>query len=193
MKISLSEGKELVKLARSSIELSFEKKKPKTNKFKEKRGVFVTLLLNNQLRGCMGYTEPVKPLGEATIGVARQAAFYDPRFLALQKKELDEIIVEVSVLTLPKLISVKNPKDYSKKIKLGKDGLIAEISPFRGLLLPQVPIEQKWTKEQFLNNLCLKAGLLEDTWKSKEVKIYKFQAQVFKELRPRGEIVEVKN
>jgi len=193
MKISLSEGKELVKLARSSIELSFEKKKPKTNKFKEKRGVFVTLLLNNQLRGCIGYTEPVKPLGEATIGVARQAAFYDPRFLAIQKKELDEIIVEVSVLTLPKLISVKNPKDYSKKIKLGKDGLIAEISPFRGLLLPQVPIEQKWTKEQFLNNLCLKAGLLEDTWKSKEVKIYKFQAQVFKELRPRGEIVEVKN
>ena len=193
MKLSLAQGKEIVKLARKSVELSFEKKPLKTDKFKEERGVFVTLLLDNQLRGCIGYPEPIKPLGEATIESARHAAFQDPRFLALQKKELDKITIEVSVLTLPELIKVKDPKEYPDKIELGKDGLIMEISPFKGLLLPQVPIEQKWTKQEFLDRTCVKAGLLENTWKEGNIKLYKFQSQIFKELTPNGDIVEVKH
>ncbi len=193
MKLSLAQGKELVKLARNSITLYFEKKDLKTDKFKEERGVFVTLLLDNQLRGCIGYSEPIKPLGEATIEVARHAAFQDPRFLPLEKEELDKIIIEVSVLTLPELIKVKNPEEYPDKIELGKDGLIVEISPFKGLLLPQVPIEQKWTKQEFLDHTCLKAGLLANTWKEGSIKLYRFQSQIFKELTPCGEIIEVES
>lgn len=188
--LNLEQGQELVKLARNSIKSYFEGKELKTEKFKEKRGVFVTLLLDNHLRGCIGYPEPVKPLGEATIEVARYAAFEDPRFLPLKKEEFDNIIVEVSILTLPKLIKVKDPKEYVDKIKIGRDGLIIEIPPFRGLLLPQVPIEQNWTKQEFLEQTCLKAGLLANTWKEGDIDLYTFQSQIFKETEPNRKITE---
>lgn len=175
------QGKKLVKLARKSVESYFSKKEIKDTEFKEKRGVFVTIhTTDGDLRGCIGYIKAVKPLGQAVVEAARAAAFSDPRFPPLKKQELNEIIFEVSVLTEPKLIKVE-PEDYPKNIEIGKDGLIINCRGFEGILLPQVPIEQKWDQEQFLNALCQKASLLPETWKEKYCKIYKFQAEIFKE------------
>lgn len=79
-----------------------------------------------------------------------------------------------------------------KKIKIGKDGLIAEKGYFKGLLLPQVPIEQGWDVEEFLNQTCMKAGLPPDSWIDKDTKIYQFSGQIFTEMSPKGDIKEKK-
>jgi len=192
--LALEDGKELVKLARETVENFFKKKefKIKETKFKEKKGVFVSIhtFPKHELRGCIGYPYPVLPLGEATQRAAFSAAFEDSRFPPLSEKELDRVVFEVSVLTLPQLIKVKNPKDYPKQIEIGKDGLIIEHDFFKGLLLPQVAIEFKWDAETFLQQACLKAGLLPDMWLDPKTKIYKFQCQIFKEKEPRGEIIQ---
>jgi len=186
----LEEGKKLVKLARDSIKTYFENKEIKSES-SEKRGVFVTIHTHSshQLRGCIGFPEPVLPLKEAIIKASRASAFSDPRFLPLKKEELDKVIIEVSILTLPELIKVKKPEEYLGQIKIGRDGLIAEVENFRGLLLPQVAVEQKWGVEEFLNQVCLKAGLLENTWKQGECKIHSFRSQIFLEKEPNGEII----
>ncbi len=189
--LSLEESKKLVKLARNTIKAYFEDKEIKPEP-SEKRGVFVTIHTypSHQLRGCIGFPEPVLPLEEAIIQAAKAAAFSDPRFIPLKEEELNKVIFEVSVLTLPELVKIKKPEEYLEKIKVGRDGLIIEVENFKGLLLPQVAIEQKWGVEEFLGNVCLKAGLLEDTWKQGECKIYSFMAQVFLEKEPNGEIIE---
>ncbi len=172
------QGKKLVKLARKSVESHFSKQEITNKEFKEKSGVFVTInTIDGDLRGCIGYLTAIKPLGQAIIEAARAAAFSDPRFPPLKQAELDEIIFEVSVLTEPKIIK----DNYLKNIEIGKDGLIIECKGFEGILLPQVATENNWNQEQFLNALCQKANLLPETWKNKECKIYKFQAQIFKE------------
>lgn len=187
--MDLNRGKKLVMLARKSVESYFLKQEVKDTEFEEKSGVFVSLhAMDGDLKGCMGYLKPFKPLGQAVIEIARAAAFSDPRFRPLMQKELGQVIFEVSVLTKPELIKVKNPKEYSKKIKMGRDGLILECEGYESILLPQVPKQFGWDAEQFLSALCNKAGLLEDTWKSKKCKIYKFQAEIFKENMPNGEI-----
>ncbi len=187
--MDLNRGKKLVMLARKSVESYFLKQEIKDAEFKEKLGVFVSIhAVDGDLKGCMGYITSVKPLGPAVIEIARAAAFSDPRFRPLMQKELEQVVFEVSVLTKPELIKVKNPEEYIKKIKVGKDGLILECDGYEGILLPQVPKQFNWDAEQFLNALCNKAGLLEDTWKSKKCKIYKFQAEIFKENMPNGEI-----
>jgi len=194
--LSKEDGKELVRLARKTVEDYFKKKKLeiKETKFKEKRGVFVTIHTypEHKLRGCIGYPTPVLPLGEALQKAAFSAAFQDPRFYPLKESELNEIIFEVSVLTEPELIRVKDPKEYLEKIKIGKDGLMIEYGHHSGLLLPQVPLEfkPKWNVQTFLEQTCLKAGLLPDMWLDDRVKIYKFQAQVFSEKRPKREIIQ---
>jgi len=180
------QGKKLVMLARKSVESYFSKKEIKDTEFKEKQGVFVTIHTEEgDLRGCIGYLKPIKPLGQAVIETARAAAFSDPRFKPLVKQELDEIIFEVSVLTKPELIKVKDSKEYLEKIEIGKDGLILNCEGYEGILLPQVPEQHNWNVEQFLEALCQKAGLLEDTWKQKKCNIYKFQAEIFKEKQPK--------
>jgi hypothetical protein len=92
------------------------------------------------------------------------------------------------VLTPPQLIEVKKPTEYAAKIKVGKDGLIVERGMFKGLLLPQVPVEWKWDEEEFLCQCCIKAGLPPDNWLLEGTKIYKFQAIIFEEEKPRGEV-----
>lgn len=194
MNLSLEQGKKLVKLARDSINAYFSNKEIKAEEFTEKRGVFVTIHSYpiNQLRGCIGFPEPFLPLGEAVIKSARAAAFSDPRFFPLEKEELNSVIFEVSVLTKPELIKVKKPEECLKKIKIGRDGLIAESENFKGLLLTIVAVDQKWGVEEFLNQTCIKAGLAPETWKKPDCKIYSFQTQVFREKAPNGEIEEVK-
>jgi len=143
-----------------------------------------------QLRGCIGYPEPILPLAEATISSAINSATKDPRFLPISTKELENILMEVSVLTPPELIVVKNPKEYIEKIEIGRDGIVVERGAFKGLLLPQVPIEQNWDEKEFLSNTCMKAWLPPDAWLDESTIIYKFRGQIFTEIEPEGEIKE---
>jgi len=157
----------------------------------EKCGVFVTLHLlsvgRRSLRGCIGFPEPVKPLIEAVVDAAISAAVRDPRFQPLTKGEFEDVEIEVSVLTPPELIEAK-PQDLVKAVKVGRDGLIAERGWNRGLLLPQVPVEEKWDVEEFLMYTCLKAGLGPDQWLDPKTKFYSFRAIVFGEEGPKGPV-----
>jgi len=193
--LSKSDGKELVKLARKTVENYFKNKKLKMKgtKFKEKRGIFVSIhtFPDHELRGCIGYPYPILALDEAIQRASISAAFQDPRFPPLIQDELKKVVFEVSILTVPKIIEVKNPKDYIKKIVIGKDGLMIEHgSLHKGLLLPQVPTQYEWDVETFLEHLCMKAGLMVDMWLDTKTKIYKFQTQIFAEREPNGEIIQ---
>ncbi len=196
-----SDGIFLVRLARKAIEefiLRKEKIAPPKDtpkKLFKKAGAFVTLnkIVNGseELRGCIGYIIPVKPLVETVIEVAIAAAVEDPRFPPLSKDELDKIIVEVTVLTPPQKIEVKKPEDYLRKIIIGRDGLVLRYGPFSGTLLPQVPVEYGWNVEEFLDNLCIKAGLVPGCWKDLNVEIYSYQGIIWKEENPRGSVIRV--
>lgn len=141
---------------------------------REKRGAFVTLHVDGQLRGCIGYPLPYKPLAETVAEMAVAAASQDYRFEPLAEKELGRLRIEISVLTLPR--PVKDVAD----IEVGKHGIIVSKGPRTGLLLPQVPTEQGWNRETYLRHGCLKAGLPDDEWK-KGAKFEVFEAQVFSE------------
>jgi uncharacterized protein, PH0010 family len=142
--------------------------------FLERRGVFVTLHRDGELRGCIGYPLPVKPLWEAVREMALAAAFEDPRFPAVSGDELPGLDIEISVLTVPR--PVPGPGD----VRVGIDGIIVSKGLNRGLLLPQVPLEQRWDLEQYISCGCRKAGLAADEWK-RGVGIETFQAEVFAE------------
>ena len=174
-----NQEKSLLQLARQAISHYLEKGSPPEietddDTFKQKRGAFVTLKVKNQLRGCIGYPIPYKPLFETIIEVAISAATKDFRFPSIEKKELSLTKIEISVLSLPKPV-----KDISE-IEVGKHGLIVSEGHHRGLLLPQVPLEWGWDRETFLNHTCMKAGLEDDAWK-KGAQIEIFSAQVFSE------------
>lgn len=195
--LSLEEGKKAVVFARSVIENFVKNNKTieadLNGVFNEKQGAFVTIHTypEHDLRGCIGIPLPIMSLKEA-IKQGAQSATRDPRFPPLSKDELDHIIIEVTILTKPKLIKVNKPQEYLKEIEIGRDGLIVEQGFFKGLLLPQVPVEQDWDKQEFLSQTCIKAGLLPDAWFDKETKISKFSGQIFTEIKPRGEIKEKK-
>lgn len=148
-------------------------------------GVFVTINSvgkgEKELRGCIGLPYPTMPLAQAVIDSAINAATQDPRFPPLSLNELGRVVFEVSVLTPPKLIEVKNPREYCERITVGEDGLIVERGVYKGLLLPQVPVEWEWDAQEFLCQCCNKAGLLADYWLRQGTKIYKFQAMIFEE------------
>ena len=164
-------------------------------KFNNKYGAFVTLNTTNttgsQLRGCIGYIEPKFSLYDVIHRVSISSAVEDPRFPSVTIEEMDNITIELSILTPPKLIEVSHPDEYMEKIVIGRDGLIAEKGMRRGLLLPQVPVDhdRNWDVKTFLNHTCEKAWLPRDAWKDLKTKIYSFQAILFEEKEPRGEIV----
>ena len=195
--LTLEQGKEAVEFARSVIEESvINKKVPKKSLkgiFNEKHGAFVTINTypDHTLRGCIGIPLPVMSLKEAITEGARSAT-HDPRFPHLAEYELDDIVVELTVLGLPKTINVNKSEEYPSKIEIGRDGLIVEQGFSKGLLLPQVPVEQNWDKKEFLSHTCMKAGLMPDAWFNKKTKISKFSGQIFYETKPRGEIKEKK-
>jgi len=196
--LSDEEGKFLVELARNTVKEYLKTRKniqPPANtprKLFEHCGVFVTINKvkheEQQLRGCIGYPYPTSPLVEAVIDSAISAATRDPRFPSMSMDELDEVVFEVSVLTPPELIETNNPKEYVSKFKVGEHGLIVERGFFKGLLLPQVPVEWGWCEEEFLCQCCMKAGLPPDTWLTKGTKIYKFKAIIFEEETPQGAV-----
>ncbi|MFH1308306.1 MAG: AmmeMemoRadiSam system protein A [archaeon] len=171
------DGKEFVKLARESIKSKFSGEKielPKGAKFRQARGVFVTLHKNEKLRGCIGLPYPTKAVCEAIVEAAKSAAFSDPRFSSVKESELDEIKIEVSVLTMP-------VKCSASEVEVGKDGLMCEYLGYSGLLLPQVASENNMDRIQFLEVLCQKACLPKDSWQKEKFKLYRFQAQIFSE------------
>ena len=191
---TIEDGKLAVKIARETIESHLKDEDPPAfeipGSFKSKSGVFVTLnrYPKHDLRGCIGYPEPIAPLFDAIVDSAINAATRDPRFSKVKPAEMDDIVVEVSLLTPPEPIEAKKPKDYIEQIKIGKDGLIVERGGARGLLLPQVPVEWKWDVETFLSHTCMKAGLSADCWLRKGTKFYRFSAEVFCEDTPRGNV-----
>jgi AmmeMemoRadiSam system protein A len=146
------------------------------------QGVFVTLKIGEDLRGCIGRLLGTEPLYRTVAQMACEAAFGDPRFPALSQKELSGIRIEISALLSPDGKVEKMPfKRISgvDQIRVGQDGLMIRSGGRAGLLLPQVPTEQGWGREEFLRHLCLKAGLSPESWK--EAEISRFCAQVFSE------------
>jgi uncharacterized protein (TIGR00296 family) len=186
------DGEIATKMARRAIEEYIDIKLIVKNsyggRFVEKRGVFTTLTKSGELRGCIGFPEPVYPLGEAVIKSAISAAVNDPRFPPVTKEEMDDIVVEVSLLTKPIQITTKSRKELPSLIKIGRDGLIAERGPHSGLLLPQVAVEEKMDQKAFLNAVCWKAGMEPECWKDPDTSIYSFTAEVFYEVEPRGPV-----
>ena len=159
--------------------------------FVEKQGVFVTLKTypEGDLRGCIGYAMPYLPLAEAVIKSSKAAALKDSRFPSMRKEELDKIVVEVSVLSVPKLLHC-SVEERIDNIKIGRDGLIIDYLGHQGLLLPQVAIEYDWDVEKFLKQLARKAGLPPESIFSIDANISTFQAEIFSEESPRGAIAK---
>lgn len=139
------------------------------------RGAFVTLKLNNRLRGCIGSIRPISPLAETVMYMARSAALEDTRFAPVTEAELQELEYEISVLTPLQIL------DDWRDVVVGIDGLIISDPGGRsGVLLPQVPLEQGWNREEYLEGICQKAGLNRNAYLG-DVTLYRFQAQVFGE------------
>ena len=180
MKLSTEEKEILLKAAKESILQEFSecdvtmvdyKAYPK---LKMELGAFVTLKINDNLRGCIGYIFARKPIFETIVDAAKQSAFTDPRFPELRREELDEVTIEISVLSQFEPI-----KSYDE-IEVGKHGLLLDEGG-RAVLLPQVATEQNFNRSQFLTALCHKAGLYGNYWKERMLDIKVFTALVFSE------------
>lgn len=197
--LTQDEGEFLVKLARRAVEAYLSNRQiikvpaDVPAKLEEKCGVFVTINTawgkEHELRGCIGLPYPTTPLVRAVIESAISSAVHDPRFMPMTANELDQVVLEVSVLTPPEPVRVEKPHDYSKRIKVGRDGLIVERGYSKGLLLPQVPVELGWDEETFLCECCVKAGLPPDSWLLDGTGICRFQAIIFQETAPKGTII----
>ncbi|MBV9497002.1 MAG: AmmeMemoRadiSam system protein A [Acidobacteria bacterium] len=170
----------LLRIARESIGGFFEGRRPSHSEaeldeiLRRPAGAFVTLTSAGSLRGCIGSIHPVAPLFEAVAQSAISAAFRDPRFHPLRFEELAGIHLEISVMGR---IEVTTADD----VEVGLHGLIVSRGRQAGLLLPQVPTEYGWDRETFLQHTCLKAGLPRDAWRSPDVRLERFAAEVFGE------------
>jgi AmmeMemoRadiSam system protein A len=152
---------------------------------------FVTLHSRRRLRGCIGRIVAIEPLAHVVVKCAVAAASEDPRFAPLRAEEVNELEIEISVLSSFEMVR-------PEQVELGRHGLMISRGSFRGVLLPQVAAEYRWTRERFLQETCLKAGLPPDAWKDSETRIEIFTAEVFREADFRAETesnakVEVKN
>lgn len=178
--LNKEERKKLIDIARLSIMEAVTGKRQfypavTEEKLKENCGAFVTIKKHGDLRGCIGYIIAVKSLYETVEDVAKSAAVNDYRFSPVSKDELDELELEISVLTPMRRI------DNVEEIEVGKHGLYMKRGFNSGLLLPQVATEYGWDKETFLQHTCMKAGLPTDAWRDKSTEIYVFSAEVFSE------------
>jgi uncharacterized protein len=178
------EGAMAVRSARAAIEHAVARR-PKISQgltpvFGEKRGVFVTLTKGGNLRGCIGFPYPVMPLGDAIVHAAGAAAREDPRFPPVTRDELPVISLEVTILTVPEPLT-GDPAKRPDGVMVGKHGLIVRGMGTSGLLLPQVATDYGWDARTFLDNTCMKAGLSDKCWTSKNVEILTFEGQIFSE------------
>lgn len=179
--VSDARQQELLRIARDTIgdRLGFDVAEPLAgdSRFLEREdfGTFVTLTLDDNLRGCIGYIEPVAPLGEQIRMCALAAAFQDPRFAPLGRHEFNRISIEISLLFPPV------PVQDTDEIQVGRDGLIVSRGGFHGLLLAQVAVDHEWDRETFLSETCWKAGLPDDAWQEDGTSIQRFESIVFGE------------
>lgn len=184
--LSTDEGEIAVRLARGALEYAIIKKPkpaiPLTPVFGDKRGVFVTLTREGELRGCIGFPYPVMPLGDAIEDAAVAAATGDPRFPPVRKDELPSIRLEVTILTVP-IPLAGEPQKRPETVKVGRHGLIVRGRGMSGLLLPQVATEYGWDSTAFLDHTCMKAGLPGRCWTSANVEVLTFEGQIFSEHR----------
>lgn len=200
--LSIEEGVAAVRLARRAVEdaLSAPRGRDPAKEatsgdlppvFDEPRGAFVTLKRypDDALRGCIGYPLPVLPLGTAIARAAVSAAVEDFRFRPVRALELPRITIEVSVLTVPVPLRFTTPEEAIHAVIVGRDGLIVEGLGSSGLLLPQVAPEQGWSAEELLEGTCEKAGLPAHAWRDPRVKVRRFEAEIFREVAPGGDVV----
>jgi AmmeMemoRadiSam system protein B/AmmeMemoRadiSam system protein A len=174
------EKAELLALARRSVETMVEQKEPylpepsTSETLDREYGAFVTITKEGALRGCIGFTAPVKPLYATVRDAATLAALRDPRFRPVAAEELPQLAYEISVLS-----PLRHVTDFAQ-IEVGRDGLLMKNGGNEGLLLPQVPVEQHWDRQTFLEQTCVKAGMDSKCWKDEETDIFRFTAVVFK-------------
>jgi hypothetical protein len=186
MKLTQGEKGILLLSARESIYSLFDEVRyPSINysmypALSKNHGAFVTLLKDNHLRGCIGYIYSDLPLFETVCQAAKLAATEDPRFPPIYEEELSQIMLEISVLSLPTQV-----KDYNE-IEVGIHGIILEEEDGRGVLLPQVAVEQKWDLQDYLSGICRKSGLDLNTWRYRFLNLSTFTAQVFAEEKHRN-------
>ncbi len=178
------EKNELLALARKSVEYAVREKKAyeptasASEVLNEERGAFVTLRKSGELRGCIGYTSAEKPLYMTVRDTATLAALRDTRFQPVAASELPQIDYEVSVLSpLRRVLDIR-------QIEVGQHGLLMKNGAYEGLLLPQVPVEEKWDRQRFLEETCAKAGMRSGCWKDENTDIFMFTAVVFGEKQP---------
>ncbi len=180
------ERAELLSIARQAVQMAVKEHKryepppPRSAALLEERGAFVTLKKRGQLRGCIGHTVPQQPLYLTVRDVAIYAALQDPRFAAVTPAELGDLEFEISVLS--PFRKVRDPRE----VRVGEHGLLVRRGGREGLLLPQVPVEQKWDRRAFLEECCHKAGLPADAWKDPETDLFVFTALVFGDPGPRA-------
>lgn len=192
--ISDEQGTELVRVARRIVTEFLAGRHVTVDKGFDSRfgfhaGVFVTLNRHGSLRGCIGFPLPSMRLCNGLADAAVAAATRDPRFKPVSSEELDTVVFEVTVLTVPVKISASEPGKYVSSVTVGRHGLIVENASRSGLLLPQVPVEYGWNAEEFLARTCLKAGLDRDAWKDESTRVSRFEGVIFKEESPGGRVV----
>ncbi|CAA9892737.1 Protein MTH_857 [Candidatus Methylobacter favarea] len=183
MSLSKDHQKKLLDLAKSSIQHGLQKGKPLKVDLADfppqltiKRATFVTLLLHDQLRGCIGTLDAVRPLIEDIAENAYSAAFQDPRFPQLKENELDHLKIHLSILTPAEPVIFTSEQDLLHQLQPGIDGLILEDGHRRGTFLPSV-WESLPEAEQFLRHLKQKAGLAPDYW-SDSIQVYRYRTEV---------------
>ena len=198
MILSLDAGNAVVKTARRAVEchLSGRALQPLRTTSPDlgaRQGVFVSLvdrMKGGGLRGCIGTPLATRPLLEQVVTTAIEAATIDVRFRPIKLEELDQVIVEATILSPLEKLVVKRPLDMRDKIFVGRDGLMVDGVDSRGLLLPQVAVEEGFDSEEFLSQCCMKAGLPPDAWLTGEAEVSRFQGQVFAEEKPNGRVFE---
>lgn len=197
---STEQGEKLVRAARHAVELYITTKEFRgeavertLSEFTQKHGVFVTIYHypTRTLRGCIGFPEGIGEIKKLLVEAAIAAAVEDPRFVPVSHLEFEHTVLEVSVLSKMERMH-GNAEQIKKQVRIGRDGLVIEYGYHKGLLLPIVPVEERWSVPMFLNEVCIKAGLPEHAWTQGTASLYKFSSQVFRETEPRGRVEEVR-
>ncbi|MBN1276237.1 MAG: AmmeMemoRadiSam system protein A [Deltaproteobacteria bacterium] len=184
--LSEEQGKYLLSVARKTIEQELFGRKAQEQPddlpsvFRERRGTFATLTIDGSLRGCIGHIIPQESLIDGIRVNAINAAFRDPRFPAMSKKDWERVKIEISILTDPEPLSYSDANDLLAKLRPGIDGVILGKGFHQATFLPQV-WEQLPGKEDFLTHLCLKAGLKGDAWMNGDIEVSTYQVQAFEE------------
>jgi uncharacterized protein len=175
--ISPEEKRELLALAREAITraltgVSGSRRLPRSPGLEQRCGLFVTLKQSGRLRGCIGYIECTRPLGDVVGEIAVKSALEDPRFPPLAAAELPRTSIQLSILS-----PLRRMQGIGELV-IGTHGLLLELGPHRGLLLPQVAVEFGWDPEAFLEGAARKAGLHREAWRDREAKISIFTAEI---------------